>query len=163
MEKVIFVEEIEPFNEDNVMALAAQHLAEIYPIKFYGQRSGHVSGLKGPGIGEIDPDIVKQSLAGILGIENKATVVRPNLDLEMPDAPKREMAFCAGCPHRASFWAMKSAIALDGRQGVVLGDIGCYSLALMRTGWTLPQTMHAMGSSAGVANGLVAALGDLFL
>lgn len=154
VEKVIFVEEIEPFNEDNVMALAAQHLAEIYPIQFYGQRSGHVSGLKGPGIGEMDPDIVKQSLARILGIENKATVVRPNADLEMPDAPEREMAFCAGCPHRASFWAMKSAVALDGRHGVVLGDIGCYSLALMRTGWTLPQTMHAMGSSAGVANGL---------
>lgn len=154
VEKVIFVEEIEPFNEDNVMALAAQHLAEIYPIQFYGQRSGHVSGLKGPGIGEMDPDIVKQSLARILGIENKATVVRPNVDLEMPDAPEREMAFCAGCPHRASFWAMKSAVALDGRHGVVLGDIGCYSLALMRTGWTLPQTMHAMGSSAGVANAL---------
>lgn len=153
-EKVIFVEEIEPFNEDNVMALAAQHIMEIYPIQFYGQKSGHVAGPKGPGLGEMDPDIVKQSLARVLGIENKVTVVRSSLNLEMPDTPGREMAFCAGCPHRASFWAMKSAVALDGRNGVVLGDIGCYSLALMRTGWSLPKTMHAMGSSAGIANGL---------
>jgi|SRR5665648_64563 len=153
-EKVIFVEEIEPFNEDNVMALAAQHITEVYPIQFYGQKSGHVAGPKGPGLGEMDPDIVKQSIARVLGLESKVTAARLYINSEMTDIPVREMAFCAGCPHRASFWAMKSAVALDGRNGVVLGDIGCYSLALRRTGWTLPQTMHAMGSSAGIANGL---------
>lgn len=153
-EKVIFVEEIEPFNEDNVMALAAQHITELYPIQFYGQKSGHVAGPKGPGLGEMDPDIVKQSIARVLGLESKERAIKLNVNLEMPATPGREMAFCAGCPHRASFWAMKSAVALDGHNGVILGDIGCYSLALMRTGWTLPQTMHAMGSSAGVANGL---------
>ena len=153
-EKVIFIEEIEPFNEENVMVLAAQYISEIYPLEFYGQKSGHVAGPKGPGIGEMDPDKVKQSIAKILGLEIKETFAKSLETLEAPDVPAREMAFCAGCPHRASFWAMKSAVALDGRYGVVLGDIGCYSLALRRTGWTLPQTMHAMGSSAGIANGL---------
>ncbi|MHB1651739.1 MAG: thiamine pyrophosphate-dependent enzyme [Desulfitobacteriaceae bacterium] len=153
-EKVIFVEEIEPFNEENVMALAAQHIMEIYPIQFYGQKSGHVAGPKGPGLGEMDPDVVKQSIARVLGLESTETAAMSKAKMGMPEALEREMAFCAGCPHRASFWAMKSAVALDGRNGVVLGDIGCYSLALRRTGWTLPQTMHAMGSSAGVANGL---------
>src|SRR5680860_43370 len=153
-EKVIFIEEIEPFNEDNVMALAAQYISEICPIVFYGQKSGHVAGPKGPGIGEMDPDKVKQCIARVLGIENKSITAKSYVNLEMPEVPDREMAFCAGCPHRASFWGMKSAVALDGRNGVVLGDIGCYSLALRRTGWSLPQTMHAMGSSAGIANGL---------
>lgn len=153
-ERVIFIEEIESFNEDNVMALAAQHISEIYPLEFYGQKSGHVAGPKGPGIGEMDPDNVKQSIARVLSIENNQTVRKSSVELETPDVPVREMAFCAGCPHRASFWAMKSAVALDGRNAVVLGDIGCYSLALRRTGWALPQTMHAMGSSAGIANGL---------
>ncbi|HBV87591.1 MAG TPA: indolepyruvate ferredoxin oxidoreductase [Desulfosporosinus sp.] len=155
-EKVIFIEEIEPFNEENVMVLAAQHISKIYPLEFYGQRSGHVAGPKGPGIGEMDPDKVKQSIARVLGVDNKSeeTDAKSSAKSETSDVPVREMAFCAGCPHRASFWAMKSAVALDGRKAVILGDIGCYSLALRRTGWTLPQTMHAMGSSAGIANGL---------
>ncbi|MDI6914469.1 MAG: thiamine pyrophosphate-dependent enzyme [Desulfitobacteriaceae bacterium] len=158
-EKVIFIEEIEPFNEENVMALAAQHMTDIYPIQFFGQHSGHVAGPKGPGLGEMDPDIVKRSIARVIdtGVAEAAVATTNAVSAAgVPSAgiPEREMAFCAGCPHRASFWAMKSALALDGRNGVVLGDIGCYSLALRRTGWSLPQTMHAMGSGAGIANGL---------
>jgi indolepyruvate ferredoxin oxidoreductase alpha subunit len=64
------------------------------------------------------------------------------------------MTFCAGCPHRATFWAIKNALALDGRGGVVTGDIGCYSMALGPAGFFQVRTMHCMGAGVGVANGL---------
>jgi len=66
----------------------------------------------------------------------------------------RELAFCAGCPHRASFWAIRAALELDGRNGFVTGDIGCYTLGLGRTGYYLLRTVHCMGASVGVASGL---------
>ena len=66
----------------------------------------------------------------------------------------RELAFCPGCPHRASFWAVRAALELDGRHGFVAGDIGCYTLGLGRTGYHLLRTVHCMGASVGVASGL---------
>lgn len=68
--------------------------------------------------------------------------------------PRRDKAFCAGCPHRASFWAVKAALALLGRPTAVLGDIGCYTLGLLSTGFNVLQTVHAMGSGVGMAAGL---------
>ena len=65
----------------------------------------------------------------------------------------RALAFCAGCPHRASYWAIKAALELDGRDGVALGDIGCYTLGSMQTGYFTLKTVHAMGSSVGLASG----------
>ncbi|HUW64008.1 MAG TPA: thiamine pyrophosphate-dependent enzyme [Spirochaetia bacterium] len=153
-EKVIFIEEIEPFIEENVMHLAAQHLMEVYPLRFYGQKSGHVAGQYGPGIGEMDPETVTRALAAVCGKSYTPPVAGEFLKDAMPDIPSRERAFCAGCPHRASFWAVKSALALDGRSPVVLGDIGCYTLGLTRTGFNLLQTVHAMGSGVGMACGL---------
>jgi indolepyruvate ferredoxin oxidoreductase alpha subunit len=70
------------------------------------------------------------------------------------NVPERSMTFCAGCPHRATFWAIKNAIKLDGRGGVVTGDIGCYSMGLGPAGFFQVRTMHCMGAGAGVANGL---------
>ncbi|MEC4175090.1 thiamine pyrophosphate-dependent enzyme [Adlercreutzia sp. R7] len=40
--------------------------------------------------------------------------------------PVRPPVLCAGCPHRGSFYAVKQA--LRGRDAVLCGDIGCYTL-----------------------------------
>jgi len=40
--------------------------------------------------------------------------------------PVRPPVLCAGCPHRASFYAVKKAMA--GRKSYFCGDIGCYTL-----------------------------------
>jgi len=68
--------------------------------------------------------------------------------------PPRIMTFCPGCPHRATFWAIKNALRLDGRDGFVTGDIGCYTLAIGPAGFFQMRTMYCMGAGAGVANGL---------
>jgi indolepyruvate ferredoxin oxidoreductase, alpha subunit len=63
------------------------------------------------------------------------------------------MTFCAGCPHRASYWSIHNALVLDDRKGFVCGDIGCYALATSPVGFETLKTMHAMGSGAGLASG----------
>ena len=54
----------------------------------------------------------------------------------------------------ASFWSIKNALKLDGRGGIVTGDIGCYTMGLIHAGFFQVRTVHWMGSGAGVANGL---------
>ncbi|GBF32962.1 indolepyruvate oxidoreductase subunit IorA [Desulfocucumis palustris] len=153
--EVVFAEEVEPFVEDNVTSLAAMQIPR--GIKFYGKRSGHVAGPAGPGIGELDPDILASSLAGIFGVKYETPGVSGRaeaLELLGEKMPDRELAFCAGCPHRASFWAVRAALELDGRGGIVLGDIGCYTLGMARTGYNLLQTVHCMGAGIGLAGGM---------
>ena len=45
---------------------------------------------------------------------------------DLPELPVRPPVLCAGCPHRASFYAVKKAMA--GRKTFYCGDIGCYTL-----------------------------------
>jgi indolepyruvate ferredoxin oxidoreductase alpha subunit len=155
--EVLFVEEIDPFLEQNVKMLAADLLTEgIGPIKFYGKKSDHVRSEFGAGTGEIDVDTVIRALTEIKGLEylprekgysEKASTVVGSL------VPARTMGLCAGCPHRASFWAIKKALQWDGRDGIVTGDIGCYSLGLLPTGFSVAKTLHCMGAGIGTANG----------
>jgi indolepyruvate ferredoxin oxidoreductase alpha subunit len=42
---------------------------------------------------------------------------------------------------------------MDGRDGFVCGDIGCYSMAVLPTGFSTLKTLHAMGSGVGIAGG----------
>ena len=44
----------------------------------------------------------------------------------VPDLPVRPPVLCAGCPHRASFYAVKKA--MEGKNAYFCGDIGCYTL-----------------------------------
>ena len=162
--EVLFLEEIEPFIETEVKALYAQHAAELGLIAFLGKASGHVAGPAGPAIGELTPEIVIAAVSALVGrpFEPRTPEFRRKVEATaLPELPARALAFCAGCPHRAAFWAIKAALELDGRDGVALGDIGCYTLGSMQTGYFTLRTVHAMGSSVGLASGFgkLAALG----
>ncbi len=149
--EVLVVEEIDPFLEGNLKELVGEDPAGVGPVRFYGKRSGHI-----PAFGEINPDIVTAALVRILGIEYRA--VEPEysekaLALTSPFTHGRIVGFCAGCPHRATFWSIKNALKLDGRDGFVSGDIGCYSMAVGPAGYFQVKTMQAMGSGTGMACG----------
>ena len=155
--KVLFLEEVEPFLEDQIKILAAQHWQEIGAFSFMGKRSGDVPWvMKSRGMGEMDPDIATRAVAGALGIEfEPRTIQVKERGAPFPELvlPPRLPSLCAGCPHRASFWAIKSALALDGRNGFALGDIGCYALGVQPTGFQTLASVHAMGSGIGLASG----------
>ena len=150
-EEVLVVEEIDPFLEGNLKELVGEDPSAVGPTKFYGKRSGHI-----PVAGEINPDIVTAALARILDIEHRP--VQPQysqkaLALTSQFTHGRMVGFCAGCPHRATFWSIKNAIKLDGRNGFVSGDIGCYSMAVGPAGYWQIKTMQSMGSGTGMACG----------
>jgi len=150
-QKVLVIEEIDAFLETNLKELSA----DLMPGRtwtFFGKASGHMNPF-----GEINPDIVIHAIADIV----KVNYVSRSVDYQEKSQKMikesilpRESQFCAGCPHRTTFWAIKDALRMDGRQGFVVGDIGCYSMALTSTGFSQIKTVHAMGSGMGIASGL---------
>lgn len=151
-QRILFVEETDPFIERSVMEMVAS-LRSISPCPtFYGKRSGHLNAY-----GELNPDTVIKAITSIMGVAYQprdSAYGKKAEDSTKGQIPERMMTFCAGCPHRATFWAIKNALRLDGRDGFVTGDIGCYSMALGPAGFYQLRTHHCMGAGAGVANGL---------
>jgi indolepyruvate ferredoxin oxidoreductase alpha subunit len=149
--KVLFVEEILPFLEENVKVIAAESAGQIGVKTFYGKNEGTL-----PMNGELNPDRVAGAMAGILGIacgDPAADYRRKAEAAAEAMAPQRGQTFCPGCPHRASFWLLQEALRLDNRKGFICGDIGCYSLALLPCGFNSLKTLHSMGSGMGIASG----------
>jgi len=150
--EVLIVEEVDPFIERSVMELAANLPLDAPRNIFYGKRSGHIAAY-----GEQNPDTVISAVARIMDLPV------PNLDqaygekmveLSSGDVIGRSGAFCAGCPHRASHWAIKNALELDGREGFAATDNGCMGTGQGPTGYFVGKFMYSMGSSSGVADGL---------
>ncbi len=150
-DRFMIVEEVIPFLEENVKIIAAELASEIGPKTFFAKRDGTF-----PGTNEMNPDLVIAALAEILEIPYEPAPPayrRRAQDLTQSGAPGRDLTFCAGCPHRASFWTLHNVLQLDGREGFVCGDIGCYSLAVLSTGFSTLKTLHSMGSGVGLASG----------
>jgi indolepyruvate ferredoxin oxidoreductase alpha subunit len=150
-ERVLFVEEVLPFLEENVMILAAEAAPDVGIKTFYGKKSGHI-----PSVGELNPDLVLSALRKILSLpaeKGPADFLKKAAEIAATAAPHRELTFCPGCPHRASYWSIHNAIELDGREGFVCGDIGCYTLGFLPCGFGTLKTIHSMGSGTGIAGG----------
>jgi indolepyruvate ferredoxin oxidoreductase alpha subunit len=124
-DRILVVEEVLPFLEDNVKILAAEMAPEIGIKHFYGKKSGHV-----PSTGELNPDLVARALSGLLDLSHEPVPpeYKEKADaLALSKTPGRGIGFCPGCPHRASFWSIHNALELDGRRGFMCGDVGCYT------------------------------------
>ena len=151
-QKILFIEDTDPFLERSVMEMVANLPEGSRRPTFYGKRSRHMNAY-----GEANPDLVIKAIASILSVGYQPRDIEYAKKAEETAksyVPERMLTFCAGCPHRATFWAIKNALKLDGRDGVVTGDIGCYSMALGPAGFFQVRTMHCMGAGTGVANGL---------
>ncbi len=152
---VLFLEEIDSFLEDNVKVLYAEANRELGAIRFYGKNTGEVQGPGGPAVGEINTDVVLGALTKLLKLQRpwSGTYAKKAAAYAEGTLIPRELSFCQGCPHRASFWAIKVALDLDGRQGFVVGDIGCYGLGAGATGFNQIKALHCMGSGMGNVSG----------
>jgi len=60
---------------------------------------------------------------------------------------------CAGCPHRACFYALKGAEKKLGLKFIYSSDIGCYTLGFYPPLETIETTL-CMGASIGMAHGI---------
>jgi len=150
-DNILIIEEVIPFLEEEVKILAADLARKIGIKNFCGKKNGFL-----PSVGELNPDLVAAALSKIIGIDYEAmsaTYVNRVAELTPAKTPSRELTFCPGCPHRASFWSIHNALQMDNRQGFVCGDIGCYSLAMLPSGYSTLKTLHSMGSGTGLAGG----------
>ncbi len=149
--QVLFVEEVHPFVEQSVMEFTAS-LGPAGPRPyFYGKRSGHI-----PFYGELTPDDALKAIAGIMGIQYQAR--DPEYAQKVQAASREEVimrlgSLCAGCPHRASYWAIHRALTLDGRGGFATGDAGCMSAGFGPGGYFVAKIGNCMGGGAGLADG----------
>ena len=91
-----------------------------------------------PRVGELLPEKIENLLAQFAGRDKKTRT--------LPAVPGRRPTLCAGCPHRASFFAIKKAA----RKGIFTSDIGCYTLGL---NLKAVDTVLCMGASISQAAG----------
>jgi len=144
VDTVIVLEELEPLVEEAVMGVRAE---VDHPVRVIGKVTGPLSRT-----GDYDVDVVlsafreafgdREKTAGPMG-SGRRTVDDRSLHVE------RLNTFCAGCPHRATYYALNEAIVRLGHKKedvIITGDIGCTILGMnepFRSCWT----EIAMGSS----------------
>jgi indolepyruvate ferredoxin oxidoreductase alpha subunit len=145
VERVFVVEELDPVIERELLYLAGS--------------SGRTLDICGkeitenlPASGEYTVEMLTEKIAAYLGLPYEV----PQAPI-LPPLPVRPPVLCAGCPHRASFYAVKKA--MSGKKSVFCGDIGCYTL-----GNALPldmvDTCLCMGAGITIAQGIARAQAD---
>ena len=139
-EKVLVVEEGEPFMEEAVKAFAQEEGITI-PIR--GKSEELFTRLY-----EYDPAMVREKMAQYFGVDYTPSQTVP-LD-DVPEVPMRPPNLCSGCSHRATFYEVQQAA--KGMDIVCPNDIGCYTLGFLpplNTG----DFVICMGSSVSSACG----------
>lgn len=139
LDEVLVVEELDPVIERELLMLAAERRV---PVTILGKRSGHVERA-----GENTVESVTAAIAQLLGIDVPVVPVCSGA----PQPPARPPVLCAGCPHRASFYAVKRA--MRGTKAVFSGDIGCYTLGNAAP-LEMVDTCLCMGAGVTIAQGL---------
>jgi len=154
VERVLVVEELEPFLEDGLKAIA-QARGLTLPIQ--GKGEGLFSRLY-----EYQPALVRQVMAGYFGIPLEAPKPPAPGELWDKELPDRPPNLCPGCPHRAMYYAVKIALKDLGREGIFPTDIGCYTLGLLPP-LSMADYLICMGSSISTAAGISRATGYRYL
>jgi indolepyruvate ferredoxin oxidoreductase alpha subunit len=133
-QKVLVVEEGEPYLEESIKALA-QEAALTLPIN--GKRDDLFSRLF-----EYNPGLVRKVMATYFDVDYTPP---QQIDLsDVPELPARPPNLCAGCSHRATFYAVAKAAA--GRETIYPTDIGCYTLGFLPP-LAMGDFLICMGSS----------------
>jgi indolepyruvate ferredoxin oxidoreductase alpha subunit len=139
-EKVLIVEEGEPFMEEAVKAMA-QEEGLVLPIN--GKTKDLFTRLY-----EYNPVQVKQCMANYFDLAYTPPEI-PDL-ADAPPVPQRPPTLCAGCSHRATYHEVKKAT--EGMETIFPSDIGCYTLGLLPP-LSAADFLICMGSSVGSAGG----------
>jgi indolepyruvate ferredoxin oxidoreductase, alpha subunit len=139
VDKVLVVEELEPIMENELKAIA--------------QENGLTIPVKGKGVGELSrlfeyhPGMVRKAVAEYFGVD-----YTPSQKIDISDAPPlpaRPPNLCAGCPHRATYYAVKQVF---GNEAIYPTDIGCYTLGVLPP-ISAADYLICMGSSVSSACG----------
>lgn len=130
VDSVLVIEELMPVVEEQV---------RMYARDVKGKLTGEV-----PHEGEFDVLTVTNIIRKALKLPEIKTSGQQN-GIELPLRPP---ALCPGCPHRSTFYVMKSVYKED---SIFASDIGCYTLG---TQLGAVDTCLCMGASITIASGL---------
>lgn len=138
VDEVLVIEELDPYIERHLVYVCGRAGLK---VNIKGKITGDVARS-----GENLPDLVQKYVNAFMGWESNASEA-----VKTPELPVRPPVLCAGCPHRASFYAVKKA--MKGKETIFAGDIGCYTL-----GNAMPldmvDTCLCMGAGLGIAQGV---------
>jgi len=157
VDKLLVVEELEPIMEEACRALAqekgikvviggksAKHPAQsvdLAPPSFFSRAF------------EYNPRLVREGIAKFFKLDYQSA--KPVSAAGLPQLPGRPPNLCAGCPHRATYYAVKEVVGAD---AIHPTDIGCYTLGLLPP-ISMADFLICMGSSVSSAGGLAKATG----
>ncbi len=138
VDEVLCLEELDPVIEQALTYVCGKYNLN---VKITGKLSGDVL----PS-GENSRDLINGYISKFMGWEMPSVA-----ENNAPSLPVRPPVLCAGCPHRASFYAVKKA--MKGKETIYAGDIGCYTL-----GNAMPldmvDTCLCMGAGVNIAQGV---------
>jgi indolepyruvate ferredoxin oxidoreductase alpha subunit len=138
---IVIVEELEPILENQFKVIANDLKSK---VKIYGKSSGHFSRLY-----EYNLDTIADAFSKIFKVKNP--IVKPKKSkIKLPSRPP---ALCPGCPHRATYYAVKKAAP---KTTVYPTDIGCYTLGKAPP-YEVADVLLCMGSNAGTSCGFAVA------
>jgi indolepyruvate ferredoxin oxidoreductase alpha subunit len=147
LDAVIVVEETDPFVEIHIRAIS--------DVTVYGKMNGFM-----PENYEYNISRVEIGIAKALGIKpsrDYSRIEEISADLSQK-APPRPPVLCPGCPHTASYYAIRQVVNRVGNASLP-SDIGCYTLGINKPLEGVDITI-CMGASVGTSNGLAHVLSD---
>jgi len=135
--EVLVIEELDPVIEEELLRICGKYHLR---VQIKGKLTGDIRCA-----GENTVESVRTALHTYIGLP------APEIDTPLPELPVRPPVLCAGCPHRASFYAVKQA--MKGRKSVFSGDIGCYTLGNAQP-LDMCDTCLCMGAGITIAQGM---------
>lgn len=135
--KVLIVEELDPLTESAVKEIAYDNhlLVEIHGKDLL------------PTTYEFTTSILHQAIVKLLDLSPKTSFVGSSIPAAI--IPPRFPVLCPGCPHRATFFAIKKAFP----KAIYPSDIGCYTLGIQPP-LNAVDTCVCMGASIGMGAAL---------
>ncbi len=155
LDEVLCLEELDPVVERALIYVCGKYHLN---TKIRGKLTGDV-----PASGENSRDSVMEEIEKFMGYDmssgnagsaSKAEAANAKAaatEDQPPKLPVRPPVLCAGCPHRASFYAVKQA--MKGKKTIFCGDIGCYTLGNAMP-LDMTDTCLCMGAGLGISQGV---------
>ena len=141
LDEVLVIEELDPVIERALVYLCGRRGIR---VTIRGKEDGTVKSAGENTIGEVASLLA--SFCGTKDLPSGALKGEP-----LPALPIRPPVLCAGCPHRASFYAVKQA--MKGKKTIFCGDIGCYTLGNAKP-LDMCDTCLCMGAGINIAQGV---------
>ena len=140
-QRVLIIEEGEPFLEERLRALAQRRgLA----LEIWGKETGHL-----PHEGALTAECIRAAVAALQGEPQPPSVGTAGQELPRPS----QQGLCEGCFYVPLFEALQETLAELGRQAVICADPGC-GIRIYQPPFEMLDVKYSMGSAIGLALGL---------